>query len=709
MGRKYPALVSLAFVVAGIVVADLTHLPSGLFLLLALAAILCSSLVIYRNQGWFFGLVGLALFGISGYHFAIDCYDLTPRHIARVIDESRTVQIFGTVSDWPELKANLTEIVIEVDSLGGEVQAGVEGALLLKVTDTTTALQRGDRVEFYGRIYPEVGGENGGERFDYRRHLHLRGLFGVVYLPTLLDVRIDRRYQFGLFALVDQLRDAIRSIFYEYLSPDAAALAAGFLIGETRNIPVEVYQWFRDSGTLHLLAVSGSNVALVLLVIIFVLRPFGFSNKARSIVLLISIVCFAMLSYGEPSVLRASIMAALVILGRGLKRRYDLNHIVAVAMLIILLWSPAQLYDIGFQLSFVTAWGLVFFVPRVAALFEGFHNRRWYRYIAFPLIISLVAQICSTPLTAYYFGRVPVWSLAANLVVVPMVSLDVLGIMALLFATAIAPTLGLAAGSLLDPLMHWTIDLVRLFGASSQSLGSFSSLRGSDWGWGAIVAFYCLIVLAGFALAKRWARRTVVILFLSVTVFGLTVATANHWTPQHEQLVVTRVPGGVAGIRYFPGSGNADIIVTGLAEKEYPVDERVFGPLLKSKGIAKVQKLIILGASFGALDDLVRFGQSYRADSVYVPVLLKHSFKDALVLSGLDSTRGVTVAYFGSGIQDSVRPGYYLSTGSVLLRMQGSEYLFIRSGDVKEIQLRSRAGETVITGGSFGPSASEWE
>ncbi len=317
MLRKHPALLFLGLVLAGIVAADVARIPSWVFLFGAFSAVLAAVLVAFRSIRVASVIFGVALAFVAAFHFAKDHYDLTPRHVARVADESRTVQIFGQVSDWPDLKANLTEIKVEVDSLGGRICRRVEGTILVKVTDTTTALQRGDRVEFWARIYPLVGGESGGERFDYRRYLQLKGVFGIVYLPTLLDVRIDKRSRIGLFAAVDQLRDAIRSTFSAYLSPDGAALASGFLIGETRNIPVHVYQWFKDSGTLHLLAVSGSNVALVLLVIIVLLRPFRLSRNVRAVVLLVVIVLFTMLSYGQPSVIRASVMAALVIASPG--------------------------------------------------------------------------------------------------------------------------------------------------------------------------------------------------------------------------------------------------------------------------------------------------------------------------------------------------------------------------------------------------------
>ena len=126
------------------------------------------------------------------------------------------------------------------------------------------------------------------------------------FLPTLLSVQVDKRPAVGLLAAVDEVRTWIRSAMEEHLSPTGSALARGFLIGETRDIPPDIYGMFRDSGTLHVLAVSGSNVALVLLFFIWVLRPFWLKPSTRAIILLVVIALFAGLSYGDPSVIRAS-------------------------------------------------------------------------------------------------------------------------------------------------------------------------------------------------------------------------------------------------------------------------------------------------------------------------------------------------------------------------------------------------------------------
>jgi competence protein ComEC len=260
MSRKYPAVFYLLFVLVGIVLADQTRWPAEWFLLSAL--ILCLiGIALFRSSPKAASILfGLFMLSFSAYHFSIRYYDIGPDHISNFITGGERYKIFGEVIDWPDLKSTGTEIKISVDSLGPPVERAVDGAILLKIHDSTTALQRGDRIEFRSRVFDNKGGSSPGG-FDYRRYLHLKGVFGVVYLNNLLDVRIDTEGRSIVLSWIDLLRSEITASFYRNLGEAGASMAAGFLIGETRNISPEVYQRFRDSGTLHLLAVSGSNVA----------------------------------------------------------------------------------------------------------------------------------------------------------------------------------------------------------------------------------------------------------------------------------------------------------------------------------------------------------------------------------------------------------------------------------------------------------------
>ncbi|MBD3258710.1 DUF4131 domain-containing protein, partial [candidate division GN15 bacterium] len=520
---RYPSVFLLTGVIIGIVVADKIGAPALITFPVAIVSLLGAVYAMSRRRIVATSvLLALTLLAISAFQFSLRYQVQGPNDIRRVIDPRQRWQIHGTVSDWPDLRADRTEITIDVDSVVSDRCYPTDGAVLLKVNDTTTALQRGDCVSFTGRIYPIERRAAPGE-FDYGRYLNLHGVRGIVYLPTVLGIKISGRESVSYARLIDNLRAAITASFDRNLTPLPAALAGGFLIGETRHISPDIYRLFRDSGTLHLLAVSGSNVALVVLFIMVLLRPFGLRPAMRLWILLAVIVVFSGLCYGEPSVIRASIMAGLVIIGRALGRPFDLNQVIATTALIILLADPAQLFDIGFQLSFVTAWGLILLVPVIAARFERHHGRWWYRWLVFPLTIALIAQAVSTPIVVVHFQRIPVISVLANLVIVPLVSVAVVAVLILLLADLIWPLLGAFVGSLVDLWLQLVIWVLQSLGGDSLPVISAQGWWSPAWDTPLTVAAYALLILAVFSLNRRFARRWLTIAASVFALGGLTV------------------------------------------------------------------------------------------------------------------------------------------------------------------------------------------
>ncbi|MBN1212455.1 MAG: ComEC/Rec2 family competence protein, partial [candidate division Zixibacteria bacterium] len=598
MFRKYPGHFLLVYTVAGIFAADRWHPPAWLLFLVCLASAL-SGLVVFNRRLKIIAvlLFGLALGAFAAFHFSLCCYDPGPYHLSSIVSETETYHLFGRVADWPDLKEARTEIKISLDSVVSDRPHRVNGAVLLKIEDTTTALQRGDLVSFIGRVY-QVSAEKGHDGFDYHRYLNMRGVFGIVYLPTALDIRVNRRPEKGFYQLTDKLRKAVKDSFRRNLSPRAAALANGFLIGETRDIPGDIFQMFRDSGTFHLLAVSGSNVALVLLFFLIVLRPFSLGRGARTAALAVVIPVFCALSYGEPSVVRASVMAVLVLAARFFQRRYDLNHIIALTALIILLADPAQLFDVGFQLSFVTAWGLIYFTPRLSERFKPYHSKRWYRWLVLPVMISLVAQVCSTPVILYYFERVPALSVLANLIIVPLVSVGVLGLLVLLTADLILPLLGQWVGSLVDIVLNLVVEILKILGGENIPVFKSAGFIRSDIAFLGILIFFLLLVLVVRAQTVKSLRRVVFILLLIFLNIGLFYSAAFGDRSDCMKLDMIKIPGGVAGIIKQNRQNRGDLIITDILDRDYPVEEKILKPFLERAGIERLDRIFLLTAPY---------------------------------------------------------------------------------------------------------------
>lgn len=690
MFSKYPSLFLLPFCIAGILLANTAGFSSGWFLIFAVLSCVCALWGLWHSRSTLAIICfSVTLFCFSGFHFALKMYDVGPYHVSHFADGETSYQIWGTVRDWPLLKANRTDLVLELDSLAAKLPFRVEGSILLSVSDTSTVLQRGDRIEFSGVIYP-IRGRGTPWGFDYIRSVNLKGIFGVVYTTTLLDVRVDNRSKYAIIAQTDKLRTAIREALTETLSPVSAAVASGFLIGETRNIPTQLYTYFRDSGTLHLLAVSGSNVAVILLFITVVLWLFPLNRRSRGLILLIIVGIYTLLCYGEPSVVRASIMAALVLIAGMVERRIDLNNIIASAALLILLFDPTQLFDAGTQMSFVIAWGLVIVVPQVTEACSRYYSYWWFRWLALPVIVCIVAQLIALPILAFYYERITFSGFLSNIVIIPLVSTAVIGVLVTLIAYLIWPMLGIFVGSLLNLLLEGTIHLIHLFATDI----SFTVFTGKVSVW-LTVASYVLIVIGAFAINSRRFRRAFVIgVVLVINLFVLVRIGANYQKVEDPTLLLLPIPGGIAGIVSQEGSTDADLIINGLRDRDYDVGERILEPALKHEGITRLRTLIVRGTEFGALDDLGRLAHRYQLDSIRVVPELVNSMKDALTETGL--AESVYVAEVGSISKTQHTNGYSALWGGFHLQLDSVEVFFCGRTDHALPALSEKLGKTLL-------------
>ena len=667
MARKYPAITALVAVVAGIVLADIFDIASWVFLLAALSFLTLLTALYTRGRLLGAGVAGLVmLLLLSAFNYTFRIKTFPPAHIVHYLDDSRPYTVYGTVDGWPTLAENRTNMILSVDSLsyGGRTQRSL-GRLMLRINSETTAVGYGDRVYFEASLYPLRGGGNPAG-LDYKRYLNLKGVFGAAYLPNHYALRIDPVGRGHFYSLVDDIRGFILRVFDECLGREASAMAAGFLIGYTRDISADVYTLFRDSGTLHLLAVSGSNVGLVVLVFLFLLRFSSIKPYARTIILLIVIVVFSFLAYNQPSVVRASVMAALVLIGRGLQRRVDLNNIIASAALIILLFKPTDLFDIGFQLSFITAWGLIFFLPKLTPLFRPIGGRWYYKYLIFPLLVCFVAQVMSMPLTAYYFQRFPLISFVSNLIIVPMVSIIVVGEMVLLFAYMILPHAGLFFGSLLNPLITATLWLLRIFGS-----GESGFLIKFHFPAGFMILYYLLVVILSMTVYSRRMRRIAVLYLLLAA--NLIVIFAWPGSDRRESIMVFSASGGLAALNRI---GSPHLILSDPGVKDYLITEKMLVPYLEGENITP-EVLFVLSADYQSLRETHYVCGLYDSMSVYLPATSRPAFTD-ICHGGRKSPAANTVAYYDEALRPIDRQLYdvVVCGRAVIYKYENSRLIF---------------------------------
>ena len=252
-------------------------------------------------------------------------------------------------------------------------------------------------------------------RSGFEDHLLGRGAVGIITVSRLRSHGPPANPALGLANLV---RRAIVRGAESALPDREAGLLRGLSIGDTEGLEPEVEEDFRATGLGHLLAVSGANVAMFLVPVLAAVSFLGGGPVTRFAVGLAAVAFFALLTRWEPSVLRASFMASLALLGVLAGRPRSTTALLGGAVLLLLVVDPGLATSLGFQLSVAATAGIAAFAPPLAL------RMGWLpRPLGLAVAATLGAQIAVTPILLLTFGSVPSVTLLANVLAFPAVPL----------------------------------------------------------------------------------------------------------------------------------------------------------------------------------------------------------------------------------------------------------------------------------------------
>ncbi len=420
---RRPALTVFAFYAIGIYLGTvLPERPYHFFALAIAAAIaaLAAHLKNHRETASRLLYLTISVIGICQYQIAVTGFP--PTHISRIAGYGGMVEVIGSIAEEPDLRLEKTYLTVKVDSVTWRRRTiASSGKMIVKINEPTTRFAYGDRLQFSGPLFaPGESRIPGG--FDYAGYLNNRGIFAMMTAadPSLITIRQDhegaeRRLDM-LFhnRVIAPIREYLLDGYARYFGPVKSALLGGFVLGERRGIPDEIARLFSDTGTLHLMAVSGSNVAIVAGFCLWILK--GVGRRLRIFICLLVLVMFSFLTRNEPSVTRATAMAVIGLIGFSREKNPDYLGLLGFAGLVLLIIKPLWLFNIGFQLSMLAAGGIIYGVPLFGRLFgrpTGAPARLLYA-MGSVFALTLAAQLSVLPLTGYYFDRLPLMGLLAN-------------------------------------------------------------------------------------------------------------------------------------------------------------------------------------------------------------------------------------------------------------------------------------------------------
>jgi competence protein ComEC len=348
--------------------------------------------------------IGLGMFRFSSYDMSLQQTELN----ARVGDNTTVV---GTVVREPDRRAATTFLTVAT----GDTRVRVS-------TDVYTPVRYGDTVAVTGKLaVPEPFATDFGRTFDYPGYLRAEG---ITHTMSFVEVTIQESAPASVLRLLYTMKSFILERLYRVIKEPEAALGAGLLFGVQTGLDDELMDDFRVAGVVHIIVLSGYNILLVVLFVMYILSyllPFRF----RLVAGIGAIVLFALFVGFSPSVVRASIMAILLLVSSLLARPYSIMRALLLAATSMVLLNPYILrYDIGFQLSCMATLGLIMIAPTLEQWFRRVPSG-WLQTRSF-LVATIATQIAVAPLLLYHIGQWSFVAIPANLLILPLVPVAML-------------------------------------------------------------------------------------------------------------------------------------------------------------------------------------------------------------------------------------------------------------------------------------------
>ena len=539
---------------------------------------------------------------------------------AHALDQDQSVTLLGTVAGPPSRGEASVRFTLEVEqvvasagtvSVGGRVRTTMRSPPWKDAATPFPVVHAGDQLRARGELRPGPSPRNPAD-FDYGAYLARRGICCTMRVGIPANVAVLDRDASAIGAALVATRTYVRRHITRHVSHrEPQAVLQALLLGDRARLSERVEEQFAATGLMHLLAVSGLHVLLVGFVLYGLLRPlltrcrFRWQTVEilRAVATIIVLMGYMGLTGARPSVVRAVVMATLLIGGIVLQRSAPTLNTLGVAMLVLLAVRPPALLDVGFQLSMSAVAGIVTLSDR----FTTWLPEEWTRTAigdatVQTTVVSLAATIATGPVLLYHFGRVPLAGLVLNTAAIPLTALGLTaGIVTALAGpiAAVGASFG-AAADMIVRLLLWVAEM------------------GDAWmGWahipGSRVGLFSLgIWIAGTIALAQWPRPRH---RWRCLIAGVLFLAAGAWTPimtgdasPHLDVIFFDVGQGDAALVRTPAGSNI-LIDAGPRTRYADAGASVIVPHLRHAGIDHLDAVIVShpdGDHLGGLPSVLR-------------------------------------------------------------------------------------------------------
>ena len=520
---KRPLFPFLFALMAGIAAAAIFPLPLMPLIILLAATLAFFLFLLTRPPGKAALLTCMVAFFLVG-HISMQSV-LEPSedsHDVSRYEGQGKVTLEGMVIESPNVASDRTEMLLEATSLLiGRQTSTVRGKVLLVMREKVDTFKYGDFLRTEAKLRTPKGYKNPGA-FDYARFLRLKGIRLQGFIDDPSSMVLIRENQGSVFRQrIEAFRDRLKQIIRHASPPPESGILEALIVGERGGIPRDIQETFNRTGTAHILSISGLHISIIALVSVWLIRLIlKFSEylllrfsliKVAAFLSLVPIFFYAFVAGMSIPTVRSVIMVVSFLIAVLLGRPRELLNALGLAAFLILIFSPASLFDISFQLSFMAVFSILVLTPKLADYIprpdredverRGWRvwPRKWLVSLLLFLVASLAATLGTAPLVAYYFNRVSMVTLLANLVAVPLLGFVVLilGMVAMVisFISTSGASLLFYGASLVVRQSLWLLDWMDRIPGSSVIV--------TTPGIHEIAAFYLLVGIFAYGLTVR--------------------------------------------------------------------------------------------------------------------------------------------------------------------------------------------------------------
>lgn len=516
--------------------------------------------------------------------------------------------------------------------------------------------------------------------FDMARYIETNGAAGILAINAIEGFEAQHSFYANMLWQRRKLAEHITETFPAVLVTEAEAL----LIGEKQGMGIEERRIYQTLGISHLFAISGLHVAIIAGIGYFLLTRLRVRKESAFLVLMLIMPLYAIMAGGAPSVLRATGMISFVLAGKLANIRIGASNVLLGSLTVFVCWNPYAIYNIGFQLSYGAAFGIIYsknFLQRCSSRFQQ------------GMLITAISQLTLSPILLFHFYEISLSAFVVNALFVPLYTVIILpfNLIALALTYIYQPAAD-ALFSIYGPCREWIAEGMRWMAAWPHQM----------WNPGkpALWLVFCLMasVLLFYGLAEKKFRIWQLLIILMPALFFSLIP----YTDSALKVTFLDVGQGDSAIIELPNRKAVYVIDAGgllrfgneefhQRERPFEIGRQIVVPYLKGRGISKVDLLILSHADADHAEGADELFKELRVNNLHVTpgsqetALMQELALDAeeaklnypLKGSGWEEG-GVTFRYLSPSDQE-----YEGNNDSLVLLLKYEEFKVLFTGDLE--------------------------